>query len=319
MSGDDMKNWNSMAPAALLPALLAALALALSLTCAAGAAERTTLATLDAAGAGTGRLFNLADEQPLASPTRREDGVYPRYSLLVTNAVMVIDGEVQSDVNQVRGTGTKIDMHRDLGFDNMWLNFDLRLEARITPRDSVFFRYGLMLAEAENVANGNLHFDHVSYRVGSKLDSKFLLRRVGLGYERGLWTKKPREFWLGLGVDDVHVRVRIIDRSNDLSDVEDITASMDLYVRARFVQELNQRVSLNVSFARSIPVDIGNIKHNTMHADFGLEWRATPRLNCYAGYALDRVDIEDREEDAPGINLYRLNGNGLIFGVRVLF
>ncbi len=312
-----MKSRYQLTPARKLPALLAALAAALFLSCAAGAAERTTLAALDAAR--TERLFNLADEEPRAPAPRAGEGAYPRYSLLVTNAVMVIDGEVQSDVNQVEGTGTKIDMHRDLGFDNLWLNFDLRLEARITPRDSAFFRYGLMLAEGENASNGNLHFDHRTFVTGSELDSEFLLRRVGVGYERGLWTKKPREFWLGLGLDDVHVRVRIIDRTHNISDVEDITTSLDLYLRARFVQELNERVSLNVNFARSIPVDFGNVEHNTMHADFGLEWRATRSLNCYAGYALEEVDIEDREEDAPGINLYRVSGNGLIFGVRVLF
>ncbi len=298
-------------------ALLGGLLLALSAACAAAGAED---ARLPAAGPGSiDKLFRIADEEPRTSTAEGNAGARPRYSLFVTNSFLLIDGEVRSDVDQVRGTGTKIDLHRDLGFDGMWVNFDLRLEARLTRHDLAFFRYGLMLARGENVSNGRLHFDHCTFEAGSKLESRFLLRRVGIGYERGLWMKNGRQFWLGLSVDDVHVRHRIIDRTDNQSDVEDLSSSVDLHFRARFVQELNERANFNVGFNRSIPMNLGNITHNNLHFDAGLEWRVATNVSCYAGYAFDRVDIEDREEDAPGLNFYRLHGNGLIFGVRLDF
>jgi hypothetical protein len=258
-------------------------------------------------------------QEPSSAVPEIHQTEYPRYALTLTNTFLIFDGTVKSDVNQVADTGTRIDMHRDLGFDMTKLDTSILFETELTPSDRLGFRYGLLRAEARNNIRRDLYFDHVTYATGNKLNSELLFRKIGIKYDRAVLTNDSWKLWLGLGVDELHVRVRIHDFENNISDVEDIETTIDIYAHLAISRRLKDDLYLHLDISRSIPLDIGNVEHNSFYLDLNIEYRRFENVSFLVGYSIKNIDITDNEEDAPGTNLYKINGRGLSMGVKYTF
>jgi len=232
----------------------------------------------------------------------------PRYSIVVGNTVMLVDGDVNSGYPNGAGPGTGIDYHRDLGVDMMFVDLDLNY-MRTGARDWTTRR--------------DLEFDHEVFPYHELLDSTMILWRRGAAYRRLVYSPPEGsalpEVELGGGMEFVNIRQRISAPELGLSDVEDYKA-VDTFLSLDLKWTLADDLSLHIDFERSLPIELMEDRSHEHMRIFGyVEWQFSERTSLMVGFGGVKEMMADGAEDPPAVNHMNLSGDGITFAIRQSF
>jgi len=248
----------------------------------------------------------------------------PRYSIVVGNTVMLVDGDVNSGYPNGAGPGTGIDYHRDLGVDTVFVDLDLQFEAQLTPADTLSFRFNYMRTGARDwTTRRDLEFDHEVFPAHELLDSTMILWRRGAAYRRLLYSPPEGsalpEVELGGGMELVNIRQRISAPELGLSDVEDYKA-VDTFLSLDLKWTLADDLSLHVDFERSLPIELMEDRSHEHMRIFGyIEWQFAERASLMVGFGGVKEMMADGVEDPPAVNHMNLSGDGITFAIKQSF
>jgi len=249
-----------------------------------------------------------------------EEPETPKSQIRLTYSPRVVDGAADSDWNggSIPGSGTILDLHRFLGYNEL-SSYRFEFSHLVTSKDRLTFAYEYMEAETEWCTRGELWFDHIIVPANTDVRSSLLLQRLTVQYSRRLLDANKFRVWAGAGVEHLHLRFQLEDLDGKQSDVEDVNDAWSPYVALEATMALSDKASVTLSATKSIPVSINDITQDNFSWGAEVAYSLTSSLALTLGYRWDMMDIEDKNEDAPGTNCYQVNSDGITLGLVLKF
>lgn len=238
-----------------------------------------------------------ADELPAWAPKPPPTLVEDRFRVEVDLLGATFDTRLRID-ESLDARGTDINAEDQLGLDEAQLL--PQVEITLLPGDHHLLRLSGFATRrsAQAILDEQIVFEDDVYFVGERVDSQLNLTMIGLTYGYRFLVRDRSELAGTFGIQLAEVEANAVVRSRVVRDAESGVAPLPFAgIEGRF--DFKQRWSAEGRL-QYVAADIDEVEGAILDGRLAVTWRMNPYLVFGLGYRHLSIDVDSRNEGAPG-------------------